>query len=144
MKTSCPSAVALPSVEECLQEASALREELLRMCVRRQCRDITVTCSERSRAQCQEWSQGTRSTMLGFTLMTFHGTHHRFYPVEEIHWCEEPASRECILKAVIHELAHSCGWDHKQGWNVPGDDPPHKSIRECECVGKDGERTSCG
>jgi hypothetical protein len=114
-------------------------------CMRRQCRDITVTCSEWSRRQCKADSQKLGSAVLAFTLTNSHGTHLRFYPVKETHWCEEPASRECIIKSVIHELAHSCGWDHKQGHNVPGNDPEHERepLPECACADENGARTSC-
>jgi len=143
MKTSCPASVELPTVEECLEEASKIDEELLMSCMRRQCRDITVTCSEWSRQKCKADSQRLGITVLAFTLTTWRGMHHRFYPVEETHWCEDPASRGCIVKAVIHELAHSCGWDHRQGHNVPGNDPELEPIPECACVDEDGAGKSC-
>ena len=143
MKTSCPASVELPTVEECLEEASRIDEELLMNCMRRQCRDITVTCSEWSRKECEVMREGPDSVLLAFTLTTSSGMHHRFYPVKETHWCEEPASRECIIKAVIHELAHSCGWDHGQGHKVPGNNPKRKPPPECACADENGARTSC-
>lgn len=143
MKTSCPASIELPTVEECVKETAQISEELLRNCMRRQCRDITVTCSEWSRKRCKADSQEYGNAVLAFTLMTYHGTLHRFYPVKETYWCEEPASHGCIVKAVIHELAHSCGWDHGQGENVPGHDPEREPILECACVDENGARTSC-
>jgi hypothetical protein len=144
MKTSCPASIELPTVEECVEAASEIRGELLGSCVRQQCRDITVTCSEWSRSICKVGSQANPGlSILGFTLVTYHGTHHAFYPVKETHWCEEPASPECIAKAIIHELAHSCGWDHGQGQNVPGNNPPDKPILECACVDENGKRMPC-
>jgi hypothetical protein len=142
MKTSCPSAIGLPTVEECTEEAMKITDELLRMCMLRQCNNIDITCSEWSRLECKE--QGlTGSTLLAFTVMTYHGTLHSFIPVKETHWCENPASHECIVKAVVHEVAHSCGWDHREGRNVPGNDPEHEAIPECQCVGANGERKAC-
>jgi hypothetical protein len=144
MKTSCPASIAMPTVEECVEAASEITGELLGSCVRQQCRNITVTCGEWSRSQCKIENQthpGT--TLLAFTWITFEGTLHSFYPVKETHWCEEPASYGCVVKAVIHELAHSCGWDHGQGQNVPGNDAPAISIAECACVDEKGERTPC-
>ncbi len=143
MKTSCPASIELPTVEECLEEADKIDDELLMSCMRRQCRDIRVTCSEWSRQKCKEERESPDSILLAFTLTTSQGVHHRFYPVKETHWCEEPASRGCIIKAVIHELAHSCGWNHKQGHNVPGNDPKRHPIPECACVDEEGARTSC-
>ena len=26
----------------------------------------------------------------------------------------------CRMEAMVHELAHSCGWEHDQGGGVPG------------------------
>lgn len=143
MKTSCPDSIELPTVEECLEEVSGISEELLMSCMRRQCREITVTCSEWTRMECRAQSQVLRSTVLAFTLTTYHGTLHRFYPASEIHWCEESASRECVSKAVVHELAHSCGWDHGQGLNVPGNDIEREPLLECACVDEDGMGMSC-
>jgi hypothetical protein len=39
-----------------------------------------------------------------------------------VRWCEEKATPDCRAKAMVHELAHSCGWSHGQGLGVPGDD----------------------
>jgi hypothetical protein len=44
------------------------------------------------------------------------------HPLKEVNWCEQSASRECRARAMVHELAHSCGWKHYQGLGVPGDD----------------------
>ncbi len=143
MKTSCPASIELPTVEECLEEASSITEELLMSCMRRQCRDITVTCSEWSRQKCKALRQRFGRASLAFTMTHWRGTHHRFYPVEETHWCEEPTSRECAIKVVIHELAHSCGWDHGQGHNVPGNDSERETPPECACADENGARTAC-
>jgi hypothetical protein len=143
MKTNCPPSIELPSVEECIEEAHKIDDELLMSCMRRQCRDITVTCSEWSRQQCKALTESPGSTLLAFTVTHWRGTLHRFYPVDETHWCEQSASRGCIVKAVIHELAHSCGWDHRQGHNVPGDDPKRQPPPECACADEEGARTSC-
>lgn len=143
MKTSCPASVELPTIEECLDEAAEIEDELLMSCVRRQCRDITVTCSEWNRQKCKAQSQRFGNSVLAFTVTNWRGTLHRFYPVAETHWCEEPASRGCIIQAVIHELAHSCGWDHGQGQNVPGNEPERQPPAECACPDENGARTSC-
>jgi hypothetical protein len=31
-------------------------------------------------------------------------------------------SRRCRAQAMVHELAHSCGWHHGDGQGVPGDE----------------------
>jgi hypothetical protein len=139
----CPASIELPTVEECLEEATKIDDELLMSCMRRQCRDITVVCSEWSRQKCKELNTSPGSILLAFTEVSWKGIHLRFYPADRTHWCEEPASRKCIAQAVIHELAHSCGWDHKQGHNVPGNDPENEPPCECACVDENGTSTSC-
>lgn len=143
MKTSCPASIELPSVEECIEEAVRIDDELLMSCMSRQCSTLTVTCGEWSRQKCREQSARASMAVLAFTYVPRPGMLNRFYPVKETHWCEDPASRECITQVVIHELAHSCGWDHGQGHNVPGNDPDNEPIPECACVDEKGTRTSC-
>lgn len=143
MKTSCPDSIELPTVEECHEEAARIDDELLMSCIRRQCSGITVTCSEWSRQKCREQSLRYSSAVLAFTVVPRSGAPYRFYPVKETHWCEDPASRECITKVVIHELAHSCGWNHRQGHGVPGNDSDREPIPECACVDEKDTRTSC-
>jgi hypothetical protein len=143
MKSTCPATIELPTVEECREAASVITNELLYSCVKRQCSDITVQCTEESRRRCKLYnSQGAGRTVLAYTLFTYYGTINQFFPVKETFWCEEPASRECIAKAVIHELAHSCGWHHGQGQNVPGNDES-APIPECQCVMQNGDPKSC-
>jgi hypothetical protein len=144
MKTSCPASVELPTIEECLEETRKIDDDLLMSCMRRQCRDITVTCSELNRSKCKTLSEISGKTVLAFTTIQWNGTLHRFYPVNQTHWCEEPASHGCITQAVIHEIAHACGWDHRDGLNVPGNDPERgETLLECACVDEKGVKTSC-
>jgi hypothetical protein len=64
-------------------------------------------------------SQEGGKTVLGFTYQPQFAS--PFFPVRETNWCEEPASRECRANAMVHELAHACGWRHRMGGGVPGD-----------------------
>ncbi|PTL74919.1 RHS repeat-associated core domain-containing protein, partial [Vitiosangium sp. GDMCC 1.1324] len=41
-------------------------------------------------------------------------------PEEDITWCSRDIDSECQILALMHEFAHSCGWDHNQGKGVPG------------------------
>jgi hypothetical protein len=150
MKTTCPSTIELPSVEACSETAMTIHDELLRMCVLRQCKQIHVVCSDESRKDCEEAKQEAEATVLAITKfsatelqLSYNGRLFRFYSKKEIEWCEVPATAECVAQAVIHELAHSCGWDHREGLGVPGDDPPRKGIPECECVDGDGRAAPC-
>jgi hypothetical protein len=129
MKSNCPSSVRMPTVEECREAAMVISEELLRMCVRRQCSDLTVKCGEETRIECKFLDSQSSDVTLGFTKFIHVGTTHRFFPKNETYWCEVGSlSQECVIKAITHELAHSCGWDHGQGHGVPGNDSP---LPEC-------------
>jgi hypothetical protein len=140
MKTNCPPKVELPAVEECRDAAMEITDELLRMCVLRQCKEIEVQCSEAIRKRCKELNSNASGKILLAYTFTAYGSLHLFYPAKETHWCEEPASHMCIVKSVIHELAHSCGWHHGEGRAVPGND---EHIPECDCAIASGGILSC-
>jgi hypothetical protein len=42
--------------------------------------------------------------------------------VKEVYWCEEAAGADCRVSAMVHELAHSCGWEHREGKGVPANE----------------------
>jgi hypothetical protein len=33
-----------------------------------------------------------------------------------------PTKPRCMVDSLVHELAHTCGWNHVGGKGVPGDD----------------------
>jgi hypothetical protein len=130
MKSNCPANVRMPTIEECREAAMVISEELLKVCVRRQCSDIIVKCGEETRIECKSLDSQSSDTTLGFTKFIHVGTTHRFFPKDEMHWCEVGSlSQDCIVKAITHELAHSCGWDHGQGHDVPGNNEPIPQCR---------------
>jgi len=131
MRTNCPSTVEMPTIEECRHAALVIDDDLLRTCVQRQCSDIHIECAEWVRRECKEAGMASGSAILAFTYTTYHGTLHSFFPVKETHWCEESASLECVTNSLVHELAHSCGWKHEKGNNVPGKDSTANSIPAC-------------
>jgi hypothetical protein len=107
----------LPTVEECRAGADAIKDERLWSCVRQQCTRITVNCGDMVRAECKRQSTALGTTILGYTLIPNWTT--TFNPTKEIYWCEESVEHDCRIKALVHELAHSCGWRHRQGQGVP-------------------------
>lgn len=139
MQTSCPPEIDLPSVEECSEEALKIKwDEQLRSCVLSQCGVIKVTCSEQTRLKCKELDKLRGGMTLAFTVR---GLETAWYnPVNETHWCEVSSSHECVVKAVIHELAHSCGWEHGRNPSVPGNE---ESTPPCECSIDGNSATSC-
>jgi len=50
-------------------------------------------------------------------------------PTHEVRWCHfKKFKGNCAAQALLHELAHTCGWDHGQKKNVPGD----SGVIECK------------
>ena len=107
----------LPSVEECREGANVIQNERLWDCVRQQCTRVKINCGDLVRAECQKRSQEEGGTVMGYTLVPMWTT--TFHPTREIYWCEESEGRNCRVEAMVHELAHSCGWRHNGGLGVP-------------------------
>ena len=117
MSSTC---LEVPTVEECRATAGAITDERLWDCVWQQCECVSVNCSEAIREECRLKKMREGKAVMGFTFQPQFTT--PFHPVREVNWCEEPVSRECRAKAMVHELAHACGWKHQMGGGVPGDD----------------------
>jgi hypothetical protein len=129
----------LPTIEECREEAWKIQgDDLLRTCMLSQCGAIQVTCSEWTKVKCAERNKASAMVRLAFTVTTLETAWYN--PVKETYWCEEAESHGCIVKVVIHEVAHSCGWEHGSNPSVPGNvelEPP------CECIQGDDSAASC-
>lgn len=117
-----PTCRELPTIEECKAAAQVITEACLRQCVEMQCAGIKVNCgSEEIQRTCKaQNSEGV--TALGYVVRYSDAPTSCDNPSKEVNWCEQNASRECRARAMVHELAHSCGWRHLQGFGVPGDD----------------------
>jgi hypothetical protein len=110
----------LPTVEECLEGANAINpreNERLWSCVRQQCTRITIRCDQVVRKRCDDAHQ-RGDPIMGYTFQPM-GTS-PFFPAKETYWCEDSADPDCLTRAFVHELAHSCGWEHGMGQGVPG------------------------
>jgi hypothetical protein len=118
-----PTCLELPVVEECLAASRVITDGCLRKCVELQCSGVKVNChSETIRKSCEEkTNRAEGSVALGYVDRFSDTPTSCDKPFLTVNWCEEPASRDCRAKAMVHELAHSCGWRHGQGFNVPGD-----------------------
>jgi hypothetical protein len=119
-----PSCRELPTVEECQAAAQVITHECLRKCVELQCTGVKVNCqSTEIQKRCKEQSsQSEGITALGYVVRFSDIPTSCNNPSKEVNWCEQPASRDCRVSAMVHELAHSCGWRHTQGFGVPGND----------------------
>jgi hypothetical protein len=117
-----PTCRELPTVEECREVAQVITHPCLRQCVEKQCAGIKVNCnSEEIQKNCKDQSSEGVSA-LGYVVRFSNRPTSCENPSHELNWCEQPSSRDCRAKAMVHELAHSCGWRHNQGLGVPGDD----------------------
>jgi len=110
--------VDLPTVEECRGAATVIEDDCLRECVMAQCAGAKVNCGEDVSQRCRAKSQQRSKAVGGFVVM---GEQTCRLPRNEINWCQRPMPRPCRAKAMAHELAHSCGWMHGDGMNVPAD-----------------------
>jgi hypothetical protein len=107
----------LPTVEECKQAAIALTNSLLRECVLMQCGCIRVNCGDNVKAECKARSDARDEPVAGYVERKGQTPQ---APRGEIAWCEVPLIPSCRTLAMVHELAHSCGWRHYEGGDVPG------------------------
>jgi hypothetical protein len=119
----------LPTVEECHAAAQEITHDDLRRCVEAQCTAIKINCNDpETKEKCREQNNIAPGTNLGYVEHSPDASPSYAQPLKEINWCEEPASRDCRAKAMVHELAHSCGWHHGQGLGVPA----NNGLIQCE------------
>jgi hypothetical protein len=114
----------LPTVEACLASAQVITDACLKKCVEMQCTGIKINCrSEIVQKSCAAKNNPDAGTVaLGYVERFSDTPTSCDSPSKEVNWCEEKASPDCRAQAMVHELAHSCGWRHGQGLGVPGDD----------------------
>jgi len=106
----------MPSVEQCLSESWMITDDCLRKCVQSQCTGATVTCGDFfTRQKCGEKRGDGR--IGGFV---FKGPQSCKIPSSEVQWCDLPIASSCRARAMVHELAHTCGWHDGDGHGVPG------------------------
>lgn len=105
----------LPSVEDCQAVADRIEDLCLRTCVLHLCRRGRAVCDEAHQVECVRRSNRHVSGWVP------EGPQSCEIPVDEVSWYELPRSPPCQAK-MVHELAHACGWHHKDGQGVPGND----------------------
>ena len=115
----------VPTVEECLDAAATIENVCLRPCVERQCSGAKVACDENIVKKCNRLNESRRDKVGGWVERKDQTCK---APRSEIAWCQVPMSRQYRAKAMVHELAHSCGWKHGEGQGVPG----NSGSLECE------------
>jgi hypothetical protein len=112
-----PTCREVPTIEECQAEAGFIEDPCLKNCVLKQCSGAKVVCNEHVQQKCQFLNQQKGSKIGGYVERKEQDC---LIPKDEIGWCQIPMSRQCRTKAMVHELAHSCGWKHGEGHGIPG------------------------
>lgn len=102
----------------CRAEAQGIKDPKLKACVLAQCSssDTKLKCDQKVKDQCAQKDKGKNGKKTGGSSAV--GSLDS--PLKEIDWCEQPVDSDCQNKALVHELAHSCGWQHGQDPGVPG------------------------
>lgn len=111
----------MPSVEECQTAAASLiTEKCLRDCVIDQCSKGQTLCGAEVVAQCSERSVGNLKGRKGGYV--FDKAQTCEMPKRWVDWCQIEQSPRCQELSMVHERAHACGWHHREGKGVPGDE----------------------
>lgn len=110
----------LPTVEACQATAERIEDYCLRDCVIHLCRVGKPLCDKTVRLNCVVRTEAHAQGEVGGWVDP--GPQSCEQPAEEFSWCERPYSPHCQELSAVHELAHACGWHHKDGKGVPGDE----------------------
>lgn len=112
------------SCNACRAQALRMPSGPMRDCVLAQCsnQDTKLKCDEETQKSCEQapsQSKGNKKVKKGGSALV--GSLDN--PTHEINWCELPQNEDCQAQALVHELAHSCGWPgtHPPGQNIPGE-----------------------
>jgi hypothetical protein len=111
----------MPTVEDCQSAAASLiTDQCLRDCVIGQCRRGQVVCGAEVVARCSEIAVETAPyPPAGYVTPESQTCE---MPKNYIAWCQLEQSPRCQELTMVHERAYACGWHHKGGKGVPGDD----------------------
>ena len=110
----------VPSVEDCQAAADRITDLCLRTCVLHLCRVGRPVCDKRTKLRCARRAQDLPNGEPGGWVADDRPRTCE-QPKEEVNWCELPRSPPCQAQMMAHELAHACGWHHKDGNGVPAD-----------------------
>jgi len=116
----------VPTIESCVWQAQIrITDQCLRDCVIAGCRGVRIDCTSLDTLEtcARPQSPGQRSG--GFAAPIGHDCKS---PGDEVSWCDLAVGERCRAIMMVHELAHNCGWRHKGGKGVPGND----GAFECE------------
>jgi len=107
----------IPDVNDCIFIARFITDRCLSDCVVQQCATGQLRCDAKAALYCT--AQADAGRPVGAFVPK--GDHTCKEASDEIKWCDLDVSSSCKARQAVHELAHTCGWHHDGGFNVPGD-----------------------
>jgi RHS repeat-associated protein len=120
---------------KCEAQAGAITDPDLRKCVIAQCKGpIKLTCDKKKKektCKAKQLPDGRKGFIGGSSPV---GESPTKPSTDDVTWCELPVDGDCQTKMLVHELAHSCGWDHGGGKGVP-------ETNQLECTLQSGSST---
>ena len=93
----------------CANAAGTITDADLRRSIQNRCRNLTVECEN----NCSGTKLGYTYRFTFFWLFTI-------YKFKTVHLCLNHIRRASIADIILHEVAHTCCWDHGDGKGVPG------------------------
>ena len=103
----CGEDITKQAQQWCDALSTVITDPKLRKCLKKRCKTAKIKCQ----TSCEPDELGYNRSFLGIHSRTANICINRF-----------PAGSQAYGAVVIHEWAHSCGWNHGQGAGVPGDD----------------------
>ena len=90
----------------------------LRECVLRKIDAIRFTCNWGIQTECNKPDGKEKCTWLASAKLGNCGS-----TQGSLNWCNRRGlSDACVAEVLVHEAAHTCGWEHLKGGGVPGND----------------------
>jgi len=107
----------IPDVNDCIFIAGFITDRCLSECVVRQCAAGHLRCDQEAAMHCSRRADGGHRVG-GFVPK---GDRSCKEASNEVKWCDLDVTSSCKAQMAVHEIAHACGWHHRDGFNVPGD-----------------------
>ncbi len=118
--TAGPGCDTAPTQDQCMSAAQSIKSKCLRNCVEQRCADSEpIECESPDQEQFCNSNPGAAGQAATPQTGVCTG------PLHKVVWCNPPP--QCAAQAMVHELAHNCGWNHSppgtnDGSGVPGSD----------------------
>ncbi len=117
--------VSAIAIKACTDATKYIINSALSRCIQKRCESDGVITCHGGPIECRyKVGKENSGTNWSFTFSDFHSLR---VPEKRVNIClgNLAHSPTPVGSAIIHETAHSCGWDHGDGEGVPGDPRPH-------------------